>query len=226
MEDEPLAADVVQDFVQQVPFLELVAVCSDAFKAMEVLRNEPVGLIFLDLHLPKLKGLDFISTLQSPPMVIVTTAYHEFALQSYDYNVLDYLLKPIQFSRFMVAVNKAVEKTHSATTDLAPVIAADQQSLYFTVNKKKVRIALDSIRYIESQRENVKIVTDSKTIVTRYAISDLEKALPPGFLRIHRSFIVAKSRIDLIDANDVEIAGKEIPIGRSYRDFVLQALGV
>ena len=225
VEDEPLALEVMKDFVSQVPFLELVGFCTDAFSAMELLNEEQVDLMFLDIHLPKLKGLDFLAALKNPPKVIITSAYHEFAIQSYEHNVLDYLLKPIEFSRFVIAVNKALPKNPVV---IHPLTNPDElPDLYVTVNKKKARVVLNSILYIESQRENVRIVTDSKTIVTRFPISELEKELPPSaFIRIHRSFIVAKSKIDFIDANDVEIAGKEIPIGRSYRDYVMKVIGV
>lgn len=225
VEDEPLALDVMKDFVVQVPFLELVGVAKDAFAAMELLSKNTVDLMFLDIHLPKLKGLDFLAAIKKPPLVIITSAYHEFAIQSYEYSVLDYLLKPIEFSRFVIAVNKAFEKLNVSVQPA--VIAEENHDLFFTVNKKKARIPMHTILYIESQRENVKIVTDSKTIVTRYPISELEKELPASaFIRIHRSFMVNRSKIDFIDANDVEIAGKELPIGRSYKDLVYQVLGV
>lgn len=226
VEDEPLALGVMKDFVAQVPFLELAGTCGDAFAAMELLSEKNIDLMFLDIHLPKLKGLDFLAALQSPPMVIITSAYHEFAIRSYEHSVLDYLLKPIEFSRFVIAVNKAVAHKNAV---LAPAATAVEShpDLFFSVNKKKARIAVSSILYIESQRENVRIVTTGKTILTRYPISELEKELPASaFIRIHRSFIVARERIDFIDAQDVEIAGKQLPIGRSYRDSVLLVLGV
>ncbi|MFT3793897.1 LytR/AlgR family response regulator transcription factor [Flavobacterium sp.] len=225
VEDEPLALDVMKGFVTQVPFLELVGVAGDAFAAMELLNTTRVDLMFLDIHLPKLKGLDFLSAIKSPPLVIITSAYHEFAIQSYEHSVLDYLLKPIEFSRFVVAVNKAFDRLNVVVQPVS--VSEENQDLFFTVNKKKARIPVNTILYIESQRENVKIVTDHKTIVTRYPISELENELPASvFLRIHRSFIVNRLKIDFIDANDVEIAGKEIPIGRSYKDWVHQTLGI
>lgn len=226
VEDEPLAVDVLRDFIAEVPFLDLIAVCNDAFVAMQVLKDHTVELIFLDIHLPKLKGLDFLGTLKNPPQVIVTTAYHDFAVKSYEYNVLDYLVKPIEFSRFMIAVNKVIEH-RNYKKEIVPASTPEASDLYFTVNKKKARVPMDSILYIESQKESVKIVTSEKIIVTRYLMSSLENELPPDkFIRIHRSFIVAKSKIDFIDANDVEIAGKEIPIGRNYKDFVHKSLGL
>lgn len=226
VEDEPLALEIMKDFVAQVPFLELAGTCGDAFAAMELLSRKEIDLMFLDIHLPKLKGLDFLAALQSPPMVIITSAYHEFAIRSYEHSVLDYLLKPIEFSRFVVAVNKAVAQKNIQIAPGATVLESPAD-LFFSVNKKKARVAIGSILYVESQRENVKIVTEGKTILTRYPISELEKELPASdFIRIHRSFIVARNRIDFIDAQEVEIAKKQLPIGRSYRDHVLRVLGV
>ena len=192
VEDEPLAMDVMVDFISQVPFLKLEKTCTDAIAAMKILNEKKIDLIFLDIHLPKLKGLDFLSTLKNPPMIIITTAYHEFALKSYDYNVLDYLLKPIEFSRFMVAVQKAASQSNK---EISPSEEIVNDGLFFTVNKKKARIALHSIIYIESQRENVKIVTETNIIQTRIAISELEKQLSDSFVRIHRSYIVSKPKI-------------------------------
>jgi DNA-binding LytR/AlgR family response regulator len=223
VEDEPLAMDVMVDFINQVPFLKLEKTCTDALAAMKILNERKIDLIFLDIHLPKLKGLDFLSTLKNPPMVIITTAYHEFALKSYDYNVLDYLLKPIEFSRFMVAVQKAASQMNK---EIIPSEEIKDDGLFFTVNKKKAKVAFQSIIYIESQRENVKIVTETNTIQTRIAISELEKQLPESFLRIHRSYIVSKQKIDFVDAQEIEIRGKRLPIGRSYKNEVHSALGI
>jgi len=222
VEDEPLAVDIIRDFISQVPFLQLVAVCNDAFSAMEVLKKETIDLIFLDIHLPKLKGLDFLSTLKKPPMVVITTAYHEFALKSYEYNVIDYLLKPIEFGRFMMAISKVLDR--NILVEPTTRNGNEKPSLFVTVNKRKIRIAFDQILYIESQRENIKIVTEDKTIQTRYLISDIESELPSGFLRIHRSFIINIEKIEAFDSATVEIGKKEIPIGRSYKDFVLAKL--
>lgn len=221
VEDEPLAADVIIDYISQVPFLKLEDCCIDALAAMKILNEKKIDLIFLDIHLPKLKGLDFLNTLKNPPMTIITTAYHEFAVKSYDYNVLDYLLKPIEFSRFMVAVQKAVSISNKE-------ISKEQNTddgLFFTINKKKVRIAFNAIIYIESQRENIKIIMQSNILQTRMTISELEKQLPANFIRIHRSYIVSKSKINFVDAHEVEIAGKHLPIGRSYKTAVNRALG-
>lgn len=223
VEDEPLATEVMIDFINQVPFLKLEKTCGDAIAAMKILNEKKIDLIFLDIYLPKLKGLDFLKTLSNPPMVILTTAYHEFALKSYDYNVLDYLLKPIAFSRFMIAVQKAANQTNKTATTFEE---NDTNGLFFSTNKKKAHVAFHAINYIESQRENVKIFTESSVIKTRITISELEKQLPDRFLRIHRSFIISKTKIDFVDAQTIEIRGKRLPIGRSFKKEVHEALGI
>ena len=224
VEDEPLAAEVLQDYVLQVPFLNLKGICTDALFAMELLQKEKIDLIFLDIHLPKLKGLDFLKTLKDPPQVIITTAYHEYALKGYEYNVLDYLLKPIEFNRFLMAVNKL-------PVSLSPEPATNEfnnpvrEYLFFNVSKKKVRIFFDEILYIESLKEYVRVVTKEKTIITKFQLGQVEELLSKNnFLRIHRSFIVAKDKVDAFTATDVEINNKQIPIGRSYKELVEAAL--
>lgn len=218
VEDEPLAAEVLQDYVKQVPFLQLVGVCSDAIFALEVLQREKVDLLFLDIHLPKLKGLDFLRTLQNAPQVILTTAYHQYALEGYELNVVDYLLKPIELDRFLAAVNKVRERVGTSK-------AAEPETLIIQAEKRKFLIPLDDILYIESQKEYVKIVTATKTFTSKIGITKVEESVGSHrFLRIHRSFLVARKRIQAYDASDVEVNGKLIPIGRNYKDQVLEEL--
>lgn len=221
VEDEPLAAEILQDYVMQIPFLQLKAVCANAILATEALRNNSIDLIFLDINLPKLKGLDFIKTLQHPPRIILTTAYHEYALQGYEHNVLDYLLKPIEFSRFLKAVNKLTTPPVASN----PVSTEDRKYQFFNVNKKMVKVFFDEILYIESQREYVKISTKTQAILTKVPLSEIEELLPnENFLRVHRSFIVAKDKIEAYSATDVDIDGKQIPIGRGYKDAIWDVL--
>jgi DNA-binding LytR/AlgR family response regulator len=225
VEDEPLAAEVLQDYVKQVPFLTLKGVCGDAIYAMEMLQKEKIDLIFLDIHLPKLKGLDFIKTLKYPPHIIITSAYHEYALQGYEYNVVDYLLKPVEFSRFLMAVNKLRQAMPSEIMPPASFQAGERSYLFFNVSKKKVKVFLDEILYIESLKEYIRIVTTNKSILTKFQLGQVEELLARNnFLRVHRSFIVAKDKIDAFTATDVEIAGKQIPIGRSYKELVQSVL--
>ncbi|MFZ1713711.1 MAG: response regulator transcription factor [Saprospiraceae bacterium] len=223
VEDEPLAAEILQDYIKQIPFLTLRHICSDAIIALEVLQKEKIDLIFLDIHLPKLKGLDFIKSLKNPPPIILTTAYHEFALQGYEYNVLDYLLKPIEFSRFVMAVNKLKQPIEAKSVQRQP-IEKERRSIFFNVSKKKVKVYLDEILYVESLKEYIRIVTASNSILTKYQLGEIEEILTKNnFLRIHRSFIVSIDKIDAYTATDVEINNKQIPIGRSYKD-ILQSI--
>ena len=225
VEDEPLAAEVLEDYIKQVPFLQLKGICSDAIYAMDMLQKEKIDLIFLDIHLPKLKGFDFVKALKNPPQVIITSAYQEYALQGYELNVVDYLLKPIEFSRFLMAVNK-LKQSVAPVSPTAPVTARPERlHLFFNVSKKKVRVYLDEILYIESMKEYIRIVTRDKTILTKFQIGQIEELLARNnFLRVHRSFIVAKDKIEAFTATDVEVNGKPIPIGRSYKELVVSVL--
>lgn len=225
VEDEPLAAEVLQDYVNQVPFLVLKGVCGDAIYAMEILQKEKIDLIFLDIHLPKLKGLDFIRTLKNPPHIIITSAYHEYALQGYEYNVVDYLLKPVEFSRFLMAVNKLRQFSVSDNAAVLSAVPGERPYLFFNVSKKKVKVYLDEVLYIESLKEYIRIVTNNKAILTKFQLGQVEELLARNnFLRIHRSFIVAKDKVEAFTATDVEINGKQIPIGRSYKELVQSVL--
>ena len=221
VEDEPLAAEVLQDYVSQVPFLTLGGVCGDAIYAMEKLQREKIDLIFLDIHLPKLKGLDFIKTLRNPPHIIIVSAYHEYALQGYEYNVIDYLLKPVEFSRFLMAVNKMRQTPTTTSAIQLTSEAAERPYIFFNVGKKRVKIFLDEILYIESLKEYVRIFTKAKSILTKFQLGQIESLLARNnFIRVHRSFIVAKDKIDAFTASDLEINGKQIPVGRSYKELV------
>jgi DNA-binding LytR/AlgR family response regulator len=225
VEDEPIAAEVLQDYIRQVPFLHLKKTCSDAIYAMELLQREPVDLIFLDIHLPKLKGLDFVKTLKYPPKIIITSAYQEYALQGYELNVVDYLLKPVEFSRFLTAVNKLKQQGTGKAYSALPVTAEDKAHLFFNVNKKHVKIYLDDILYIESLREYVKITTKEKTILTKIQLGEIEEMLAKNsFLRIHRSFIISKNKIESFSPSEIEINGKQIPVGRNYKELVMANL--
>jgi DNA-binding LytR/AlgR family response regulator len=226
LEDEPLAAEVLEDYIRQVPFLELKGTCADAIYAMDLLRQQSVDLIFLDIHLPGMKGLDFIRTLSTPPKVIITTAFQEYALEGYALNVIDYLLKPLEWSRFLMAVNKLKQDGDStALQGHIPSQSGERAHLFFNVNKRMVKVCLDEILYIESLKEYIRITTHNKSILTKYQLNQIEELLTRNnFMRIHRSFIVAKDKIETFSATDVEIGSKHLPIGRNYKEEVLAAL--
>jgi two-component system, LytTR family, response regulator len=210
IEDEPLAVKVLSDYISQIPYLELTATFKDAILAIEYLRHTTTDLIFLDIHLPKLKGMAFLKTLSNPPAVIITTAYHQYAVEGFSLNVTDYLLKPIEFERFLAAVNK-----------VRPQTAAEQQRdfIFITVQKKKVKIMFSDIVYIESQREYIRISTTQNEYLSKMSTHEIEALLPAHhFKRVHRSYIVAIRRIDSYTAEKIEINGISIPIGKGYRD--------
>jgi two-component system LytT family response regulator len=221
VEDEPLAAKVLADYVSQVPFLELQGTFKDAILATEFLRDNNTDLIFLDIHLPKLKGMAFLKTLTNPPSVIITTAYHQYAIEGFNLNVTDYLLKPFEFERFLVAVNK-VKAVHGEKHK--PAEGHERDFIFINVQKKKVKILFSEILYIESQREYIKIVTAKKEFISKISTHEIESLLPPDlFKRIHRSFIVSVSKIESYTAEAVEVSGLFILVGRGYRD-VLESL--
>jgi DNA-binding LytR/AlgR family response regulator len=224
VEDEPLAAEVIKDYILQVPFLQLKGICTDALYAMDLLQKEKIDLVFLDIHLPKLKGLDFIKALKKPPQIIITSAYQEYALQGYELNVVDYLLKPIEFNRFVMAVNKLKERDMVEASP-APAAVTERASLFFNVSKKRVKMYIDEILFIESLKEYIRITTKDKSILTKFQLGQIEEMLAKnGFIRVHRSFLIAKNKVDAFSATDVEINGRQIPIGRSYKELVMGEL--
>jgi len=222
VEDEPLAAKVLSDYISEVSFLELRGTFKDAIAATEFLRDNTIDLIFLDIHLPKLKGMAFLKTLIHPPAVIITTAYHQYAVEGFELNVTDYLLKPIEFERFLVAVNKIAKTSTEDVRGLAvPAEASAQAGLFLNVQKKKVKILFSDLLYIESQREYVKVVTIKKEYLSKISTHEIEALLPRNlFKRIHRSFIVSIDKIEAYTAEEVEINGVTIPVGRDYRHLL------
>lgn len=219
IEDEPLAVKVISDYILQVPFLELQGTFKNALLATEYLHENSPDLIFLDIHLPKLKGMAFLKTLTHPPAIIITTAYHQYAVEGFDLNVTDYLLKPIAFERFLVAVNKV--KTANTGIQKANEIEEAKDFIFLNVQKKKVKILFSEICYIESQKEYIKIVTTKKQFISKMSTREIESMLPSNlFKRIHRSFIVSITKIESYTAEMVEVNGASIPIGRDYRGVI------
>jgi DNA-binding LytR/AlgR family response regulator len=219
IEDEPLAVKVLSDYISQVPFLELQSTFKDAILATDWLRHNNTDLIFLDIHLPKLKGMAFLKTLAHPPAVIITTAYHQYAVEGFDLNVTDYLLKPFDFERFLTAVTKVKRAEKAEQKAMENVEVKD--FIFLNAERKKIKILFAEIVYIESQREYIKIVTTKKEYISKMSTHEIEAMLPPSlFKRVHRSFIVSVSKIDSYTAETVEVNGVAIPIGRAYRDII------
>ncbi len=224
VEDEPLAAEILEEYISLTPFLTLTQVCPDAISALDVVHSEPIDVIFLDINLPKLNGLDFVKTLRRQPKIIVTSAYHEFAVEGFELQVVDFLLKPIEFSRFAKAVNKLLlPQSAAAAARATPPV---RPHYFFTVNKRSVKIYLDEILFIESLKDSVTIHTKGKSYQTHYQLGELEELMhSDNFLRIHRSFLVAVDKIESFSAAEVEISGRSLPIGRSHKEIVMERLG-
>lgn len=226
IEDEPLAAEVLQDYVQQVAFLDLKGICKDAIYAMERMNNEKIEVIFLDIHLPKLKGLEFLKLLDQKPQTILTTAYHQYALDAFEEDVVDYLLKPIEFPRFLKAVNKLKRKRAAKPNKIVNNPSANSRPYhFFNVNRKMVKVFVDEIHYVESLKDYSKIYTAEDQLVTRVQIGDIESLFKDhNFLRIHRSYVVSIRKIKAYSATEIELAERTLTIGRSYKELVAKRL--
>lgn len=232
IDDEPPAREVLRKHVAEVELLELTGECSNAVEALYFLQNHEVDLLFLDIHMPYILGTSFIRTLKTPPKVVFTTAYREYAVEGFDLNAVDYLLKPISFARFLQSVNKVMQVNIPSsplrvarTPDVLP--QRSHPFLYFRCDRRMLKVFLDDIVFIESLKDYIKVVTLHKTIVTRQPISSLEEMLPKeSFIRIHRSYIVAIHKIDYYGTDTIGIGKQELPIGRLFRHDVSKLLNL
>ena len=228
VDDEPPALEVMKKFITSVHSLELAGTCSDAIEAINFLQKKTVDLIFLDIKMPELLGTDFIRALKNPPKVIFTTAYRKYAIEGFELDAVDYLLKPISFDRFLKAVSKVMqtplneEKPEDEIQNKKP---DSQGYISFRSDRRMIKVALSDILYIESIKDYIKVVTIASTIVTKQSISSVEESLPKEmFIRIHRSYIVSMSRIESYNHELVWIAKQELPISRMYRHEVNRLL--
>lgn len=222
MDDEPLALEVLENHISTVEQLEVTGKCNNAFKAMEFLQKNPVDLIFLDIQMPQLSGISFVRTLHNPPKIIFTTAFKEYALDAFELDGVDFLLKPISLERFLRAVNKFTKVTLSNPDDQPAMAEPDNGFIYFRSDRKMIKLFFNEITYIESVKDYIKINREANVpLIVKQAISTTEEILPANlFLRIHRSFIVAIEKITAFTNNDVEIDAVEIPIGRLYKQNI------
>jgi DNA-binding LytR/AlgR family response regulator len=221
VDDEPPALDVLVKYITSVQNLELAGTCADAVEALNFLRQQNVDLLFLDIQMPNLLGTDLIRTLKSPPKVIFTTAYRKFAVEGFELDAVDYLLKPISFERFLKAVNKVMDTSLLVTgNNLHPINLGNPADAFISVrcDRKNLKILLTDILYIESLKDYIKVVTVNKTIITKQSISTIEEMLPKdNFIRIHRSYIVVLNKIETYTNDIIGIGKQELPISRSYR---------
>jgi DNA-binding LytR/AlgR family response regulator len=226
LEDEPLAQNILKEYISDVPGLKLKAVCDTAFEAMRTLQNEDIDVLFVDINLPKFNGIDFIKSLHKKYAVILTTAHHEFAIEAFNLNVIDYLLKPIEFVRFLKAVNKIMESPVVQSELLTPV-SHERKYLFFNVDKKQVKVFLDEILYIESLKDYVRLHLTNRLLVTKFQIGAIKSLLNgDNFIRVHKSFIINKNAITSVSYNEVEISETKIPVGRVYKQEIEKLLNV
>jgi len=232
VDDEDLARSVVENYLKDIDFIEIIASCSNAMEALNKLNKCKIDLLFLDINMPKIDGLSFLRTLKFPPKVIITTAYREYAVEGFELDVVDYLCKPFSFERFLVAINKAADriKTEQIETTAPETTRANEQKhsepyIFIKANKKTYRIALDEILFVEAASDYIKIFTTEKSHITYMYLKDIEKMLDSElFPRVHKSFLVSISKIDSIDGNMIKIRESIIPIGRNYREGFISLL--
>lgn len=227
VDDEPLALDLLEDNIKQVPYLELVAKCSDAFEAIRVLEEHTVDLIFLDIQMPGLTGLQFIQSLHHKPMIILITAYEKYALQGFDLEVTDYLVKPVALPRFIKACNKAKE-LFQLKQQPAVNVAVNPEFFFVNADYSLLKINIADIIWIEALKDYIRIhlTGTTKPVVTRMPLKQVEEQLNPAkFIRIHKSYIIAVAHITAIRKNSVFIGTMELPVGDNYRESVAALTG-
>ena len=219
IDDEPLSVRIIEKYLLDLPQLELVASCKHAFEAMEVLRKEEVDLIFLDINLPKLSGISFYKTLKNPPLVIFITPYPEHAVEGFELEALDYLLKPFSFERFLKAVNRVEAKLEERKRSVL------QNHLFVKADKKLYKVDIEDVLYLQAYGDYVKVFTKDKTLVTKERLVKIEEELPKThFLKIHRSYIIALSAIRYIEGNQIQIGEIKLPIAASYKEELMLRL--
>ncbi|WP_345951586.1 response regulator [Mucilaginibacter sp. PAMB04274] len=228
IDDEPPAREVLRRYITQIPMLDLIGECGNAVQAISKLKQHRIDLLFLDIQMPQITGLDLVGTLVNPPKIILTTAFEQYAVKAFELDVTDYLVKPIRFERLLKAVFKALpeqEARYGIQTSGKTQDTADQAFLYFRADRKMIKVMLKDIQYIESLKDYVRINTTKEPVITKYAITSLEAMLPSSsFIRVHRSYLVALDKIDSYTQDEITISNNVIPIGKIYRLQVLNIL--
>ena len=223
IEDEPLAQNILKKYIGEVSSLELVAVCSNALEAQETIQLQNIHLLFLDINLPKLSGINFLRTLPAPPLVIFTTAYPEFAVEGFELDAIDYLVKPFSFERFLKAANKALNKINRQ-----PAILNDKPAddfIFLKSDKKVYKIDLDDIVYAEATGDYVKVITREGQYTSNITLKRLLEELPSNlFVRVHKSFIISANKIKFFEGNYIKVGQADIPIGAAYREEIFARL--
>ncbi|MEN5231580.1 LytTR family DNA-binding domain-containing protein [Sphingobacterium faecium] len=228
IDDEPIAHRIIENYCENLPHLKKKGNCYNAFEAIQFLNENTVDILFLDINMPKLSGFDFLKTLSNPPKIIVTTAYKEFALEGYELNISDYLLKPFSFERFMKSINKTIDTSQNKQTISLSLFNETQpnaNSFFLKADKKYYQIHFEEVLFIEAYGHFIKVYLKNEIIVSPQKISDFEKLLPQlDFIRTHKSFIVAKNKIKQIEGNRILIDVHKIPIGQTYKENINKLL--
>jgi DNA-binding LytR/AlgR family response regulator len=223
-DDEPIARQIIENYIASIPNLELVASCKNAFEVMSVLQEKPIDILFLDINMPKLTGISLLKTLQEKPNVIITTAYPEYAVEGFELSVIDYLLKPFSLERFLQAVNKVQQTLKVETKTISLDREEATTSVFVKSDKKIIKINFDEIQYIEAYGNYIKIYTD-KMVLTPQTLSDFLMKLPVTFVRIHKSYAINFNKLKLIDGNQIVLQNDvKLPIGKSYRKSILDLI--
>jgi DNA-binding LytR/AlgR family response regulator len=225
VDDEPMARDVIRRYVETTPNLNLLGEFGNAFDALLFLKEHHVDLIFLDIKMPQLSGTEFVRSLPNVPKIVFTTAFKEYAHEGYELDVVDYLLKPIRFDRFLRAVNKAFPQKQETETQVSDNNKPANSFIYLRFDRKMIKVLLNEITYIESDKDYVKVFTEKGSVITRQTIASIEAMLSQNhFMRIHRSYIISLNKIKSFTTESVEIGNKELPVGKLYRNSVLKLL--
>lgn len=222
IDDEPHAIEVIESYLKNFNDMEIIAKCNDGIQAFQILQQKKADLLILDIKMPGLNGTELMKSLKNPPKVIFSTAYHDYAVEGFELNALDYLLKPVSFDRFLKAMNKVYEHfgflRQQNVYENVPA-KNTEQFLYLKIDRKTVKTNVKDILWIESQKDYIKVILKDRSILTKQKISILEDLLPEeNFLRIHRSFIIAIDKIESFNTSTIDISGKQLPIGRNYKN--------
>lgn len=227
IDDEPLAIKLIRTHLSRLDCFEVAGECRNALKAIEFLRHEKIDLMFLDINMPEITGLEFLKTIPDPPYVIITTAYREYAIEGYDLDVVDFLLKPISFERFLKAINRFCNRTKGATQAMPDNNSVPEQKKHVFIQdgKNTIKLPYDEVDYFEGYGEYVKVITSARTYIVRESLTEFENRLShDSFLRIHKSYIVNLRKIKGFSTIHVLLKNNELPIGRIYREKAMSAL--
>ena len=225
IDDEPLAVSVIKNHLSEFQNMELLATFNTPIAALPIIERKEVDVIFLDINMPKMSGLEFLKSLKNKPHIVITTAYREYAVESFDLDVLDYLVKPIPFGRFLKAINKITNQVQLEKEIVKDNPLKEEAFIFLKVDKKLMKIKLNDILYIESLKDYIKVITTLGDYLVHKSMTSISEELPQeNFLRIHRSFTIAISKITSVEGNSIEIANKRIPIGRNYLQFAKQKI--